>query len=168
MPIIAPSPSPRRSRTSDGNAAQLAWPTMAWVGGAFVIMGLTDIALGWYPASFGNAEWEFGAISATLNGFALPTLGLYLMLAGAIAAQRTLLARILSGLFVLLCLAIGILGVIYLTVIPLALASVAANELLTAGMRKAVIKAAMLFAAYLVLFAAAAFRGWRVGRPVQT
>ena len=57
-----------------------AWRLLYWIGFAFVVMGGTDITLAWYPAPFGNPEWEFGAISATLNGLALPTLGFYLLL----------------------------------------------------------------------------------------
>jgi hypothetical protein len=127
-------------------------------------MGLTDIALGWYPASFGNAEWEFGAISAALNGFALPTLGLYLLLGSIVASRQVVIGRVLGVVFVVLVLAMIGLALTYVTVVPLALQSVAANALLTSGMKKAIVKACMLFAAYSVLFAAGAVKAWRVGR----
>jgi len=163
MPII-PKPSSSPPRTSaDGRPNLDAWLMLSWVGIAFVVMGVTDIALGWYPPSFGNAEWEFGAISATLNGFALPTLGLYLILATSLARRSRLIGRALSIALACLTLTMITLGVIYLTVIPLALSSVAANEMLTAGMRKAVIKASVLFVAYVVLFGLGAIQAWRAG-----
>src|SRR6185437_6901598 len=73
--------APRLTPRSDAQPTLEAWRVVGWVGIAFVVMGFTDVALAWYPTAFGNPEWEFGAISATLNGFALPTLGLYLVLA---------------------------------------------------------------------------------------
>jgi hypothetical protein len=141
-----------------------AWSVLSWVGLAFIVMGLTDIALGWYPASFGNAEWEFGAISAALNGFALPTLGLYLVLGSIVASAKVVAGRVLAVVFCILVVAMIGLGLTYVTVVPLALQSVAANTLLTAGMKKAIVKASMLFLAYTVLFGAGAMKAWRTGR----
>jgi len=45
------------------------------------------LALLWYPLQFGSADWEFGTISAYLNGMPLGTLGLALLAAGAIGAD---------------------------------------------------------------------------------
>src|SRR5690349_13726579 len=134
MPILA-SPPGQPARSKDLPRSGEAWSVLSWVGIAFVVMGLTDIALGWYPASFGNAEWEFGAISAALNGFALPTLGLYLALGSAVASRRVVMGRVLGVIFGVFVVAMIGLALTYVTVIPLALQSVAANELLTAGMK---------------------------------
>jgi len=160
MPIItAPVAQPVRSKDLSNNTD--AWTILSWVGVAFVVMGFTDVGLGWYPSSFGNAEWEFGAISAALNGFALPTLGLYFALAAIVASRRAVLSRVLSAIFFMLLLATIALAFIYLTVVPLALKSVAANSLLTAGMQKAIVKASMLFFVYSALFAWGGLRAWR-------
>lgn len=142
---------------------QDAWLALSWVGYAFVVMGVTDIVLGWYPTAFGNAEWEFGVISAALNGFALPTLGLYLILGSAIARRQRIVGRALAIVLMLLTLFILGLAVVYVTVVPLALSSVAANGLLTIGMHKAIIKAGMLFVAYVLLLGTGALRAWKAG-----
>jgi hypothetical protein len=163
MPIL-PSPPAPPLRPKDSSSASEAWSILSWVGIAFVVMGFTDIALGWYPASFGNAEWEFGAISAALNGFALPTLGLYLILSSTVALRRAVAGRVLAILLFVLVLVILGLALTYVTVVPLALSSVAADALLTAGMRKAIVKAGLLFVAYGVLFSLGGIRAWRAGK----
>jgi hypothetical protein len=163
MPILPKAPK-QSARLRTAVPQDDGWRALAWVGTAFVIMGLTDIALGWYPASFGNAEWEFGAISASLNGFALPTLGLYLILGSTVALERGTLGRVLSIVLLVLAFVIGALAVTYVTVVPMALQSVATEPALTAGMRKAIIKASVLFVAYGALFAMGARRAWRTGK----
>jgi hypothetical protein len=166
MPILASPKSTERPHerliaTPDSRSTLDAWRVVGWVGLAFVIMGATDIALAWYPTAFGNPEWEFGAIAATLNGFALPLLGLFLVLASAVARRRRIVSLAVSVIAIVLFLALAVLAFVYVTVIPLALKSVAADPILTLGMRKAVVKALVLFIAYAALFAAAAVRGIR-------
>jgi hypothetical protein len=138
-----------------------AWRLMEWLGVALTVMGLTDVALAWYPPAFGRPEWEFGAITASLNGFALPTLGMFFLLVGAVARNERVLARSISVVMFVLAVAIIILGIIYLTVVPLALSSVAANPLVLSGMKKAVTKAGILSVTYVGLFAAGGIVGWR-------
>src|SRR6476620_5631270 len=103
---ILTKPAATSPRVRDAAPNADAWSVLSWVGIAFIVMGLTDIALGWYPASFGNPEWEFGAVSAALNGFALPTLGLYLVLASTIARRQALIGRILAVVLMILVLVI--------------------------------------------------------------
>lgn len=166
MTILTPPAAVRRSPdrltpSSDRDPSLRAWGVLGFVGAAFIIMGGTDIALAWYPSAFGNPEWEFGAISATLNGVALPTLGLYLLLAYGLAANRAA-AKLAAGILAaaLLVSLIG-LAFVYLTVVPLALRSVAANALVSSGMKKAIVKAIVLLLAYGSLFVAAAHAGFR-------
>jgi len=148
----------------DSPAALDAWRVIGWVGLGFVLMGATDVALAWYPTAFGKPEWEFGAIAATLNGFALPLLGLYLVLAAAVGRRRRVVSLAVGIVAVLLLITLAVLAFVYLTVIPLALKSVAANPLLEEGMKKAILKALVLFVAYGVLFGAATVRGMRTWR----
>jgi hypothetical protein len=152
----------------DTRSVSDAWTIMSWVGIGFLVMSGTDIALAWYPTSFGNPEWEFGAISASLNAFAIPTLALYLILASAIARRHVGFTRVLAAILVLLALIIAALGLIYATVVPQAFTSVSQNELLASGMRRAVLKAVVLICAYLVLMVAGAIRAWRVSGRLTT
>ena len=148
----------------DTRSASDAWTLMSWVGIGFLVMSATDIALAWYPTSFGNPEWEFGAISASLNGFAIPTLALYLILASAIARRQLVLTRALAVILGLLTIVIAFMGIIYTTVVPQALSAVSKNDQLADGMRRAVIKAVVLLFAYVILLGGAAIRSWRLSR----
>jgi hypothetical protein len=141
-----------------------AWSALATIGGAFFILGLIDIGLGWYPAAFGNLEWEFGTISGTLNALAIPMLGLYLMLGSAIARSDRRMARMVSGLMGLLLATLVVLGIIYLTVVPVAMKSVADNALISLGMKKGVVKALTLGLADCALLITGIVKGLRVPR----
>jgi hypothetical protein len=124
-------------------------------------MGLTDILLGIYPPSIGNPEWEFGVVSSILNGFAIPTMGGYLLLASLLARSKPTAARVVSILAIIVAFLLVIMGLLYLTVVPMALKSVAANPVLALGMRKAMVKGVLFLAAYVVLFLYAGMRGLR-------
>ena len=139
-----------------------AWSAMAAIGAAFFILGLLDIGLGWYPAAFGNLEWEFGTISGTLNALAIPMLGLYLMLASAIARSDRRVARIVVALMGLVLATLVVLGIIYLTVVPVAIKSVAGNALVSLGMKKGVVKAVTLGLADCALLVTGIVKGLRV------
>jgi hypothetical protein len=167
MPIL--TPAQRRPITAEvlpsGSGARSsadAWRALTWIGVAFTALGLLDVALGWYPPAFGNPEWEFGTISGTLNALAIPMLGLYLVLASAIARSDRRSARAVSvGMAVLLLMVLG-LGLVYLTVVPLAIKSVSNNALVAFGMKKAIVKAVALGIADSVLLGVGMVKGWRV------
>jgi hypothetical protein len=140
------------------------WSALGWIGAAFALLGVLDIALGWYPTAFGNLEWEFGTISGSLNALAIPMLGVYLMLASAVARGDRGMARIVSVIMGLMLITLLGLGVIYLTVVPVAIKSVAGNDLVALGMKKAVVKALSLGVVDAVLLVIGIQKGWRVGR----
>lgn len=147
-----------------GSAEARGWRLLGWVGLAFVVMGCTDLLLAWYPSGFGNPEWEFGAISSTLNGLALPTLGVYLVLSAAVVHDEHTFARIVGTAMVVLAAGVLILAFFYVTVVPSALRAVADDEQLSIGMQKAVIKAVMLFITYTALLLSGGVHGWRRSR----
>lgn len=151
------------SHTRDA-ASRTGSGLLLWIGLAFVVMGGTDILLAWYPAGFGKPEWEFGAISATLNGLALPTLGLYFVLGACIAREYRTPVRVVAVAMFLLAAALIVLALLYATVVPLALGAVAENAEISRGMQKAVIKASVLFVTYIALFVTGAVVGWRSRR----
>lgn len=131
----------------------------------YLIMSLIDLALGWYPVSFGSSEWEFGTISATMAGLAIPTLALYLILGSALARDRTNMARITGFVMILFAVASAALCAIYLTSVPIALKAVEANPLVHLGLEKSVIKSLMLFTGYEILFILGAVRALRRRPP---
>jgi hypothetical protein len=154
---IEPAPSRIGAR-----APLEAWSALGTIGAAFFLLGLIDIGLGWYPTAFGNLEWEFGTISGSLNALAIPMLGLYLMLASAIARSDRRRARIVSALMGLLLAGLLVLGVIYLTVVPVAIKAVASNPAVLLGIKKGVVKAVTLGLADCALLIIGVAKGWRV------
>jgi hypothetical protein len=167
MSIIVPKETSRSSTVARETPAQRstgqldAWRILGWVGLAYLIMSLIDLGLGWYPVGFGSPEWEFGTISATMAGLAIPTLALYLILASALAADRTNVARITGFAMMLLAVSIAVLSAIYLTSVPIALKAVESNPTVHLGLEKAIIKSLMLFAGYETLYILGAMRALR-------
>jgi hypothetical protein len=143
----------------ESGATRSSWSLLGVLGGAFVVMGVADIALGIYPMAIGDPEWEFGVISAILNAFAIPTMGAYLLLSSLLASNKVALTRVVAVLAIVLALFLIALSILYVTVIPLALKSVGQNATLLLGMQKAIIKAGLLLVAYVALFIYAGMRG---------
>jgi hypothetical protein len=137
------------------------WKILGWLGLAYLIMSVIDLALGWYPLNFGRPEWEFGTISASFSGLAIPTLALYLMLGSALARERTDIAKGIAIVMIILALSLAILALLYLTSVPLALKAVAANPVVHLGMKKSVFKTLMLFTGYEALYVLGAIKGLR-------
>jgi hypothetical protein len=167
MSVLIPNDSGRsatvaRSSSSVFSAGQLlSWKLLGWLGLAYLIMSLIDLALGWYPVRFGTPEWEFGTVSATINGLAIPTLALYLMLGSAVARENAKIVKAISIVMVVLAIFLAILFVLYLTSVPLALRAVASNAIIAQGMKKAIAKAVTLFLGYEILYVLAASKGLR-------
>jgi len=138
-----------------------AWALVGWLGIVFAVLSFADIGLGLYPLAFGNSEWEFGMISGILNGFAIPTMALYLLLGSLIARGNRIGARIMASLMGVIVMVLVVLGLLYATAIPLALKSVSNNAAIDLGMKKAILKAGILLVGYLALYVFGAVRGWR-------
>ena len=139
---------------------ETVWPLLGMIGLAFALIGSVDLVLAWFPSAFGSAEWEFGTIGASLNGLPLPALGLMLVLASGMARASRWQVRSVSIAFVALVLVLIAFGLIYVTVIPVALAEVT-NGAVRTGLLKSVVKALVLLALYPVLFGWAGYRGFR-------
>jgi hypothetical protein len=171
MPVIIPQESGRpatveKPTTAYATSAYMdGWKILGWLGLAFLIMSLIDLALGWYPLNFGRPEWEFGTISASISGLAIPTLALYLMLSSAIARERLDIAKGVAIVMIILAISLAVFVILYLTSVPLALKAVAANPVVHLGMKKAIFKSLMLFTGYEALYILGAFKGLRTRPP---
>lgn len=163
MPIIATAsrqPASAAPTRTSGTAAD-AFRLLAAVGAGFFVMGLADIAFGWYPTAFGDAQWEFGTISGTLNALAIPVLGLFLLMASGMASGNRGLVKAAAGLMTLLLLAVLAMGVLYLTVFPIALRAAAPSAALSLAMKKGIAKALLLGSVNAVLLGVGSVRGWK-------
>lgn len=134
----------------------------AWVGLAFLIVGGADIALTWLPTQFGNREWEFGTVTAALNGLPVPMLGLGAMLWSTQEGRRRWMATLglAAALVLLLSILVGL--VLWGTGIPLAVHSV--PDQVAPGLKKALIKTSIQGIVYPVLLIYMARRAWQAMR----
>jgi hypothetical protein len=167
MSVIIPQQTGRstiveRPAAAYSSSGQLtAWRILGWLGLAFFIISLIDLALGWYPTNFGTPGWEFGTISASLAALGIPCLSLYLILGSAMALERPIVAKATGIVMVVLALLLPALGILYLTNVPLALRATATNDMANLGIKKSILKALTLFTGYEVLFVLGALKGLR-------
>ena len=117
-----------------------SWSLVGTAGALFVALGGVDAALVWYPPAFGQPEWEFGSITASLNGLPLVVMGLVLGAAAAAKQHRVMLARVLAIVMAVLAVAILAAAVLYLSDVPMALRATRENAAALQGMRKSLVK----------------------------
>lgn len=169
--MTAPKPILGMSRPRSANVPRsIARPSAAWdlvaiLGAAWTLLGIVDIALGWYPAAFDSPEWEFATISNSLIALTLPAQGLCLFLAAMVATQRVRLARAAAVLLLVLAALTLVWGFLYVTLIPMAFKATGSNLLVLTGLKKSIAKSLMLVVAYPTVFIWCAVLGWRRARP---
>jgi len=144
----------------------LFWTVLAGCGLAIAVVGWFDLALLWYPLRFGDAEWEFGTISAHLNGLPLGTLGLALVAAAALAGGKRRTARALAVLCLLIVVSLLAAGLIYLLDVPVVWRA-ANSPAIQHVVKKAMLKAGIFAATYFVFYAWLALILWRGSRVTR-
>ena len=154
-----------KSRAARFEAEQSTlWLILAALGLTLAVIGWTDLALLWYPLNFGDAEWEFGTISAHYDGLPLGTIGLATSAVAVMALGWRLATRVLSGLFALITL--GLVGIfaIYLLDVPVALGGVA--PAIVPIIKKAIAKAVVFATVYMAFYGWLSVHLWRKTRLV--
>ena len=93
---------------------------LAIIGGAFVLVGLVNLGLLWFPPRFGNAAWELGTVRQTFDAVPIVGLGWAILAYGIIrhpdARQNGI--RTTSIVFAVLALIILLAGLLYATAVP--------------------------------------------------
>lgn len=133
----------QRPRPDEGGRARtystaFAWRPLGWFGLLFLIIGIADMALVWYPLRLGNPSWEFGAIDLSFSTLPLLTIGLGAALAAALARGKRKTAAALAGFALLLALVCIGGYLVFLSDVPLALRNSPAE--LLQGVRKAIFR----------------------------
>jgi hypothetical protein len=149
-----------RGRGVLGPAPETGWRLLGGMGLVFAVVALADLALAWYPANFGNAEWEFGTVTAVLGGLPLLAMGVALLFGAAVARGQEGKLRVVSivlALFAVLILAM--LG-LYVRRIPAALAGVTQPEI-GEGLREAIVKTVLQGLLYPAAFLWMSVKGWK-------
>ena len=165
--IMVAGITPERPHRVVRSAPELGWEMLGWIGVAFAVIGALDLVLAWFPPAFGNAEWEFGTVSVSLNGLPLPALGLMFLLTAGVAQGSLWKVRLALVALVLVTLILLATAVLYVTVLPIALQDVQ-NPAVRTGLLKSVVKALLLLVLYPVLFLWMAVKGWRASRTLST
>ena len=157
----ARSEEPQRAPSTSGPAS--FWTVIAVTGLAIGLIGWADVALLWWPLGFGSPAWEFGVISATFDALPLATVGLALVVIGALATGRRRVARVLAVLCAIGALKLIAIFGIYLLDIPMALE--AAGELGHSAMLRSIAKTSIFALIYICLYSWLAWYVWRATRP---
>ncbi|HKV70945.1 MAG TPA: hypothetical protein VJN62_06820 [Gemmatimonadales bacterium] len=138
-----------------------AWQALAWLGGLLAVVGLGDFVLAFVPWGSGP-EWEFGTVASVFAGLPLPTLGLAAILGAAYARGRRRTVIGMGVVLLLLAVAVGWMLVTFLTDIPIALKSGAQAEVML-GLKKAMVKTALLGALFGLAYLVAGIKALRGG-----
>ena len=138
------------------------WTVVTVLGAAVAVIGWTDLALLWYPLNFGSPEWEFGTISAHLDGMPLGTLGVVTLSLGVMGRGWRRTTRGLAVIF--MAIAAALLGVfaVYWLDVPVALRGVAPQLLPT--IKIAIVKATVFAVTYTALYSWLAVYLWQKTR----
>ncbi|MFQ5688816.1 MAG: hypothetical protein ACE5HQ_00905 [Gemmatimonadota bacterium] len=160
--ISQPERSSRR-RPSDDQA--LLSSVLAWLGAAFLIVGLTDLLLLWIPVHFESVAWEFATVGRSLDGLPMVALGAGLLAYGGgwWHAENTLRSLVPSLGFLVLALLLVGLAVLFATSAPAVLKSTPSEAI--EGARRATIRHAVQAVTYPAVFAVISAVLWRAARP---
>lgn len=138
-----------------------AWRALAWLGGILAVVGLGDFVLAFIPWGSGP-EWEFGTVASVFAGLPLPTLGLAAILGAAYARGHRRTVFVIGVLLLLLAISFGWMLVTFVTDIPIALRSGAQAEVML-GLKKAMVKTALLGAVFGIAYLVAGIKAIRTG-----
>lgn len=145
-PLAPPGDFPdRKSEQSDR-----AWRSVMAIGIALLVMGVTDLALLLVQSRFGDLEWEFGSVSAMLNGLPVPAMGGALILASGLARDEPVPVLISLTWSVTLTLVLLASTILYVLNAPIALRSVA-DPAGQSALKAALLKGSVALVTYSVL-----------------
>ena len=132
------------------NPAEPAWRALGWFGLVLAFVGLTDAALVFYPARFGDPSWEFGVLSTAVSSMPLLLVGVAALLSSAMARQKRWQARVFAALAILLGVAVLFIFALYLTTVPIAL-KLAPAEIM-AGIYKSIFRTSVMSTVFAATF----------------
>jgi hypothetical protein len=144
---------------------EVAWSALRILGVVFIVAGGIDLALLWYPARFGLAEFEFATISSFVAGLPVLTTGLVVLAVVAVGTGNRGLQLVIglaaAGILALL----AVLVVLFALTVPVALAARITDPAIRIGVRKSIVKTTVQFMAYGLGYLALTWkliRAWRM------
>jgi hypothetical protein len=141
---------------------------LAALGVAFVIIGLTELALLWWPLGFGNAIWEFGTLSTTFDSVPMWGLGAGLIVFAVLRSARTrpIWVRVLAVACVVVVLIFLVFALVYVTATPEVLRQTPPEAM--GAVRRSIAKTLVEIVAYTGVFGLVAVMLWRGVRRTRS
>ena len=155
--VILGSPGERSSRAQPDE--QAAWAMVFLVGASLVAIGATDVAMLFYPARFASLDWEFGTISAFVDGLPVMTIGFSAMIVASAARGWRRWRGVLAALALLMAIATLVMLMIFVLDAPAAFRAI--NPAMRQSLTKAVVKTGFMGFVYVCLYAALGVWTWR-------
>ena len=163
-PILINEPPTEPKRTQ---APDFGWFLLGVAGAAFFLSGAADILLAWIPLHLGNAEWEFGTVSRSLDSLPLPLLGDSLVLAAGVARGNRAWSWTAVGVLAFMATFVVVAAVFYALDVPLALRAVAQPQVLL-GLKKSVFRTGLQAVLYAASSAVLVWLGVKKLRKVSS
>jgi len=138
---------------------ETGWSLLGGVGWLFTVVAAADLALAWYPIGFGNAEWEFGTATTTLEHLPLLAVGMALVFGSAVARGSKGMLKAISTLLVILALAVIGAGLLLGRNIGIATATVT-DPVIRVGLNRSILQSLVQAVVYPVAFGWLGIKGW--------
>jgi len=149
-----------KGRAALSPAPETAWSLLGGVGWLFSVVAAADLVLAWYPTLLGNAEWEFGTATTTLEHLPLLAVGLALVFGSAVARGARGTLRVVSILLLSLAVWVIMTGILLGRNIGVATASVT-DPVLRVGLNRSILQSMVQSIGYPLAFGWLGIKGWR-------
>jgi hypothetical protein len=165
--VLFDSEPARRKKYATVDVAAISASVFMVIGGAFVTVGVVDLALLWTPLRFGTPAWEFATLSQTFSSLPFTGLGLVFVAVGLVGhpSARGLWIKGAAVVFGVLALTLVVLGLLYVTVAPEIVRQTPAEGLDAVG--TALVKNGVEILAYTIACAAISLLLWRGVKKVE-
>lgn len=154
---MGPRRSAKRLKDPEGAASAL----LMTVGATFVLLGLAESFLLWFPLQVGNPVWEFATLSRMLDAMPMLALGFALLAYAQVTrpAPQERHAKPIAVSAAVVAIVVVALGALYATVAPVVLGSTPPEAM--DGVRRTIIKSSIQLIVYCALFGSLSVVLWK-------
>ena len=133
-------------------ATDQGWRAVGWFGALLAIIGLSDVALYWYPVAFGSPEWEFGTVATSFGALPLATIGLAAVVGALVVNRARVPMMAVAGLLLVLALFVAGAYLLFLKNMPLAFSATDGPQAVAMyrGVARTTVKGLGFGSAYLI------------------
>ncbi len=142
---------------------RLVWRAASALGLVLALIGIADAAAQWIPLRVGTPEWELGTVTYFFDTVPLALIGVVLLLGSGVALGRRWQVRTVAIFCVLFAVMMWLAGVLFGTVVPLAIRSMRDPVGLTM-LKKSLLKTGLQVTLYPFALLWLAGASWRASR----